>query len=63
MGKYRQYATTHSIAVTEEVFKVLKERQTLLQKAMQETITLDDTLRHFFNLIENKWGSTRFEKE
>lgn len=63
MGKYRQHATSHSIAVTEEVFIYLKGGQAQLQRTSQDTITLDDVLRHFFNLIENKWSSTRFEKE
>ena len=63
MGKYRQHATTHSVAVTKEIFNEIKEIQSMLQKSNQETITLDDALRYMFHISENKWGSTRFEKE
>ena len=62
MGKYREHATTNSLAVTTEVFEKLREAQRELQKTSQQMITIDDTLRHFFNLKGNKWGRTRFER-
>jgi len=63
MGKYRQHATSHSIAVTEEVFQTLRECQKTLQQASKETVTLDDALRYIMRLENNHWGKTRFERE
>jgi len=63
MGKYRQHATTNSIAVTDEIFNFLKKTRGMLQQTSQELITMDDTLRYFFKIKENKWGTTRFERE